>query len=95
MGALGRRYSSTTSELINHKVCFLPLAVDVECSDFEVDSDGRHVVWQEGVVGETDEERALSHSGVADNEQLEHVLAIRRASQGHLESFPRVNTGAE
>ena len=96
------QYGCTGSKIFQHNIrvhqpqsLFLPLAVDVECSDFEVDSDGRHVVWQEGVVGETDEERALSHSGVADDEQLEHVLAIRRASQGHLESFPRVNTGAE
>ncbi len=52
------------------------LAADVHRADLEVDADRRDVVAGEGVVGEADEEGALAHAGVADDEQLEEVVVV-------------------
>ena len=39
--------------------------------DFEVDPDGGGLLWVEGVVGESEEERGLADAALADDEQLE------------------------
>ena len=55
------------------------LGVNLDGLDFEVDSDGRHEVVCEGVVSETDQEGGFTHTGTADEEHFEEVVAIKRS----------------
>ncbi len=51
------------------------LAVQLDGSDLEVDADGGDVGFGVGVVGEPQQQAGLAHAGVADQEQLEQVVA--------------------
>jgi hypothetical protein len=53
-----------------------PLPVDPDGPDLEVDPDGGDVVAREGVVREPNQEGALPHARVADDEQLEQVVVV-------------------
>ena len=55
---------------------FDSLTVDVDGSDFEVDSDGWHELFLEDIVSESHQERRLSDSGVSDKQDFEKVIAI-------------------
>ena len=71
-----------SSHLKSH---LLPLPLDLDGPDLEVDPDGGDVVPREGVVCEADEEGALAHARVADDEQLEEVVVVLvRRAQRHL-----------
>lgn len=65
--------------MLTRKLCkfvSLPFAVDVDRANFEIDPDGGHIISQEGVVREPDQQGALPHPRVADDEQLEQVIVI-------------------
>ena len=51
------------------------LAVDLDGADFEVDSNGGHEVLMEDVVGETQQQRRLTDTGVSNEQHLEEVVA--------------------
>ena len=53
-----------------------PLSFDIQSSDLEVDTDGGDVVPGERVVGKSDQQRAFADAGVADDEELEHVVVV-------------------
>ena len=53
-----------------------PLVVPEDCLHFKVDADGRNEGRGEGVVGVTEEEGRLADGGVADDQQLEHVIEV-------------------
>ena len=47
------------------------ILVHVNGLDFEVDPDGGGLLWVEGVVGESEEERGLADAALADDQQLQ------------------------
>ena len=57
------------------------LAVDLDGTDLEVDSDGGHKVVSEDVIGESEQERGLADAGVSNEEHLEEVIAKGRWGQ--------------
>ena len=60
--------------------------MNVNGPNLEVDPDGGDVIAGEGVVGESDEQGALAHAGVADDEQLEEVVVVfHGGTQRHVE----------
>ena len=66
---------------------FNPFAVNGHRADFKVHSDGGDVVAAKRVIGESDQQRTLANSGIADDEQLEQVVVVlvgRRRPQRHL-----------
>ena len=50
--------------------------IDIDGSNFEVDSDGGHEIISEDVVGESEEQGRLSDSGVSDQQDLEQVVVF-------------------
>eukprot|EP00356_Strombidium_inclinatum_P002656 CAMPEP_0170478604 /NCGR_PEP_ID=MMETSP0208-20121228/73_1 /TAXON_ID=197538 /ORGANISM="Strombidium inclinatum, Strain S3" /LENGTH=110 /DNA_ID=CAMNT_0010750893 /DNA_START=364 /DNA_END=696 /DNA_ORIENTATION=+ len=54
------------------------LAVDVDGSDLEIDTDGGHEVLVEHVVSETEEEGGLSDTRVSNEEDLEEIIAVQQ-----------------
>lgn len=54
----------------------LPFPANFDGSDLEIHADGGDVVSGEGVVGESHQQRALAHSGIADDEQFEQMVVI-------------------
>mmetsp|Transcript_12876 Transcript_12876/g.21781 ORF Transcript_12876/g.21781 Transcript_12876/m.21781 type:complete len:220 (-) Transcript_12876:3-662(-) len=52
------------------------LSVHVNCSDFEIHPDRGHEVVIEHVVRESEEQRGLADSGVADEEHFEEVIEL-------------------
>ena len=60
------------------------LAVELDGADLEVDADGRDVGLGVGVVGEPKEQTRLSNAGVANQEQLEQIIAEENLSRKNL-----------
>ena len=59
------------------------LAIEVDCSDFEVDSDCCDEGRREGVVWEAQQQTALSDARVANEQQLDEVVVRRAFACGH------------
>ena len=55
---------------------FDAFVVPVDGLDFKIDAHGGHEGGREGVVCVAEEKRRLPHRGVADDEQLEHVVKV-------------------
>lgn len=58
------------------------LAVNLDGADFEVHADRGDVAGGEGVVGEAEQERRLADAAVADQEELEEMIAAGISEQG-------------
>lgn len=58
------------------------LAVHLDRADLEVDSDGGHEVVCEHVVSESQQQRGLADTGVADEEHFEEVVAKQELDTG-------------
>ena len=70
--------TSKKASFSSHRVPNLQLdglAVELDGADLEVDADGRDVGLGVGVVGEPKEQTRLSNAGVANQEQLEQIIA--------------------
>lgn len=52
------------------------LAIQLNSSDFEVDTDSRNVGFGVGVIGESQEKTRLSNTGITDEEKLEEVVVF-------------------
>ena len=55
---------------------FHGLSLEVEGSDFEVDSDGREEALVENVIGESEQQGRFSDSRVANQQQIEEVIVV-------------------
>ena len=53
------------------------LAVELDGADLKVDADGRDVALGVRVVRKAQQQTALAHTAVADEEELEQVVAVR------------------
>lgn len=59
---------------------FDTFAIHFNSSDFEIDANGCNVVAGKCIVGKSDQERAFSHSGIADDQELEKMIVITMRS---------------
>ena len=55
---------------------FSPFPINVDSSNFKIDTDGSDVVAGERVVGKPDEKRRLSDARIANDEKLSTVSLV-------------------
>ena len=56
---------------------FKSFALLLDCTDFEVDSDGGDVIFRERVVSESEKDTGLAHSRVSDEQYFKNATRIR------------------
>jgi hypothetical protein len=76
------------------------LGVKLDCLDLEVDANGRDVRLGVSVIGKAKKKAGLADAGIADEEELEQVIAEERAvsrrkeERAKLEQWGVKNEGA-